>query len=101
MPREFAEVLVPFNADVPTGSVLGFTALAGQIGIAIQRVAGGSLEIGGASLAAGSGFLMSNTNLSMQNLYPMSGTLYAISTGSTATVTGFRLISQSNPDNLG
>lgn len=99
--RWIGKTIQAFTTPVPTGSILGFSGLPGQIGIVFRYVSGGSLEIGGASLTAGKGFLIPTSPATTLPYSFVTDTVYAIATGATCIATGYRIISAENPGNLG
>lgn len=99
--RYLGKSISAFTVNLVAGTVTGFTAQPGQIGVVCRYVAGGSIEIGGASLAAGNGFLLATSPAATLPYTMITGDLYAIATGATATLTGFRILDAENPGALG
>lgn len=96
-PHESGYGIAGFRLAVGLSSVFGLTGLPGQIGIYVQYLAGGSLEIGGASLTWGQGCVM--PTLVAPAIINTAGTIYLVASGATAIATGYRLMS--NPELAG
>jgi len=96
-----AEGMSAFQMDVGLSSIVEIPAIAGQVGLAIRRVAGGTMEIGGQSLTWGQGQVVSITEVSTGNIIPVTGPIYVAASGATLTISGFKLFSEGNPGNVG
>lgn len=96
-PHESGYGIAGFRLAVGLSSVFGLTGLPGQIGIKVQYLSGGTLEIGGASLTWGQGAIM--PTLVAPEVIQTAGTIYLVASGATTIVTGYRIMS--NPELAG
>lgn len=93
-----------FEINVGLSAAVSITQIPGQIGIMFRHAGGGSVIIGGASLSAANDLgLVLNTAAAAPylELKNHAGPIYAVAFGTTATLSGFYLISEGNPAGAG
>ena len=87
-----------FSLTVGTSSILGLTAMPGQVGLIIRMFANtATLQVGGASLTWGLGGILSGNTTAFQ-LVKATGTVYFAATGATVTIGILRGRSAGNGD---
>ncbi len=107
--RDDVLALYPETIAIPTGTTALIQPIAGQVGMILKYVSGGSLAIIGATFQQ-FGSTISGTTFAINNLYTlgtseslnidMSGPLYLYNTGGATTVASLLRTQSSRPYNL-